>query len=223
MEEDSSSERSESDPPRRLVTATSLSKQRRGLAEKRTASVDDHALARPSRSASLSAQVPRMQLVLDIDQTLLHASEAPAGSEAQPADGVHSFMLPRPNGGMMSRYHVRTRHGLHSFLRELEAFADVHIYTMASKSYVREVLDAIDPDIKLIAGRVFCREDGQPDTFLKSLTHLQSNTDVSSIRAQQMIILRELNLWQWQGFSWFLRLRLTNLKPAHAYLSDPFF
>jgi len=117
-------------------------------------------------------------VVLDIDQTLLHSVEAPAGSEAQPPEGVHSFLLAKPNNGGSSRYHVRTRHGLHSFLRELQEFADVHIYTMGSRSYTREVLNAIDPDIKLVAGRVFCREDGQPDNFLKSLTHLHSDVAV---------------------------------------------
>jgi RNA polymerase II subunit A-like phosphatase len=117
-------------------------------------------------------------VVLDIDNTLLHSTEAPAGVEAQPAGGVHSFLLAKPHHGGTSRYHVRTRHGLHSFLRELQDFADVHIYTMGSKSYTREVLDAIDPHIKLVAGRVFCREDGRPDNFHKSLTHLQSSTAV---------------------------------------------
>jgi len=87
-------------------------------------------------------------------------------------------MLAKPRNGGTARYHVRTRHGLHSFLRELQEFADVHIYTMAWRSYTREVLNSIDPDAKLVAGRVFCREDGQTDTFLKSLTHLQSDMAV---------------------------------------------
>jgi hypothetical protein len=49
---------------------------------------------------------------------------------------------------------------------------------MAWKSYTRLVLNAIDPHNRLVAGRVFCREDGRPETFLKSLTHLQSDMAV---------------------------------------------
>lgn len=159
-----------------------------------------------SSGASPRAEALRLQLVLDIDQTLLHAAEAPTGSEAQPPDGVHSFLLPKVNGAGTSRYHVRTRHGLHSFLRELKEFADVHIYTMASKSYTREVLNAIDPEIKLVAGRVFCREDGQPDSFLKSLTHLQSDKAVR--RPQEFVLQRE-----GEGF----------VEEGQAHLYDPHF
>jgi len=34
------------------------------------------------------------------------------------------------------------------------------------------VLDAIDPQYELIAGRILCRADGQEETFTKSLEHL---------------------------------------------------
>lgn len=78
----------------------------------------------------------------------------------------------------MSKYHVRTRHGLHTFLQEVGGFADVHIYTMGAKTYVRQILNAIDSNVELIAGRVFCREDGENEIFLKSLTHLQPSIKV---------------------------------------------
>jgi len=123
------------------------------------------------------AQTPRLQLVLDIDNTMLCAAEAPAASEARPPENVFSFTLCKHSSGATSRYNVRLRDGLHAFLRALQDFADVHIYTMGAKSYIREVLNAIDPDIELIKGRVLCREDGMTETFIKSLTHLQSDTE----------------------------------------------
>jgi len=124
-------------------------------------------------SPSPRSKPPRLQLVLDIDHTLLHAAHVPGGAEAVPIDGVHSFLLDNPRARRQDRYQVRTRHGLHSFLHEVQKFADVHIYTMAAKSYTRKVLNAIDPEVRLIRGRVLCREDNQPDNFSKSLSHLQ--------------------------------------------------
>jgi len=89
-------------------------------------------------SPSPRSRPPRLQLVLDIDHTLLHAAHVPGGAEAVPIDGVHSFLLDNPRARRQDRYQVRTRHGLHSFLHEVQKFADVHIYTMAAKSYTRK-------------------------------------------------------------------------------------
>ena len=83
-------------------------------------------------SPSPRSKPPRLQLVLDIDHTLLHAAHVPGGAEAVPIDGVHSFLLDNPRARRQDRYQVRTRHGLHSFLHEVQKFADVHIYTMAA-------------------------------------------------------------------------------------------
>ena len=37
-------------------------------------------------------------------------------------------------------------------------------------AFARQVLNAIDPEVRLIQGRVLCREDNQPDNFSKRVS-----------------------------------------------------
>lgn len=67
---------------------------------------------------------------------------------------------------------MKTRDGLHAFLQQVGRLARVHVYTMGSRSYTRQVLDAIDPTVTIFSSKVLCREDGEDDVFAKSLTHL---------------------------------------------------
>ena len=126
-------------------------------------------------SSSDGARQP-LQIVLDLDHTLLQAAMAPAvGTSTQHARPVHKFMLQasddKPNRSVV-RYVLGLRDGLHEFLKEICQLATVHVYTMGSKSYATEVIGIIDPTKELIVGRVLCRRDSAPEAFVKSLTHL---------------------------------------------------
>ena len=117
-----------------------------------------------------------LQIVLDLDHTLLQAAMAPAvGTSTQHARPVHKFLLQasedKPTRSVV-RYVLGLRDGLHEFLKELRQLATVHVYTMGSKSYATEVIGIIDPTKELIVGRVLCRRDSAPEAFVKSLTHL---------------------------------------------------
>ena len=46
-----------------------------------------------------------------------------------------------------------------AFLKEVSRFCLVHVYTMGSESYTREVLALIDPHASF-EGHVLCRKDG---------------------------------------------------------------
>ena len=117
----------------------------------------------------------RLQVVLDLDHTLLQAAVVPeGGSSSHHARHLHTFTLrgsvdkPRTD----TRYLLGLRDGLNEFLQQVEKLATVHVYTMGSKSYATEVVAIIDPTKELIKGRVLCRMDSAPDAFTKSLSHL---------------------------------------------------
>ena len=52
--------------------------------------------------------------------------------------------------------------------------AQVHVYTMGSRSYAQQVVNIIDPDQRLIFGRIMTRKDGE-ESFIKGLAHIVPN------------------------------------------------
>lgn len=94
-----------------------------------------------ARSSSL-----KLELVLDLDHTCVHATEVHGEGclATAHAPGTHEFYLSGVSG-QPSRYKLRLRDGLGAFLREVVKIAHVHVYTMGSMSYTREVLNLIDP------------------------------------------------------------------------------
>ena len=117
--------------------------------------------------------VPKMELVLDLDHTLLNAVEAPG--VGLPPPGCTAFTLQSPGGGEV-RYLLRLRDGLASFLEQAARIAKLHVYTMGTASYCREVMTLVDPkagtDGQLVTGKLLCRDDGQAAAFDKSLEHV---------------------------------------------------
>ena len=84
------------------------------------------------RAAAGSGHSPgRLELVLDLDHTLVHSAVLTSAGErdSRPPPGVHTFSLwhPNPQGGagVWSMYKLRVREGLQAFLREVLSFCTV--------------------------------------------------------------------------------------------------
>ena len=92
-------------------------------------------------STSTAYQGRRLHIVLDLDHTLVNASEHEQ-SRHHPQDAsarhLHEFVMPSENGAN-PRYLLGLRDGLHEFLEQLEQLATLHVYTMGSKSYAFQV------------------------------------------------------------------------------------
>ena len=94
---------------------------------------------------------------------------------------MYTFFLQSVATGLQTKYKLRLREGLRSFVEEVSKLATLHVYTMGSKSYTREVLLRIDPAHLYLPskagpdgsgkGQVFCRSDSEENHFSKSLTH----------------------------------------------------
>lgn len=112
----------------------------------------------------------RLLLVLDLDHTLVHATDDPRASavlEHSPsgsdASSIASFSLASSvatsPGPLNSRMHLKLRPHLSEFLSRCAALFELHIYTMGSRPYADRVAELIDPEKRLFSGRITSRED----------------------------------------------------------------
>ncbi|KAK3179940.1 CTD phosphatase Fcp1 [Lecanicillium sp. MT-2017a] len=125
----------------------------------------------------------KLSLVVDLDQTIIHACIEPTVGEWQrdPTNPNHnavkdvkSFQLnddgPR---GLASgcTYYIKLRPGLEEFLEEIAKMYELHVYTMGTRAYALNIAKIVDPDRKLFGNRVISRDENGSITS-KSLHRL---------------------------------------------------
>lgn len=125
----------------------------------------------------------KLSLVVDLDQTIIHACIEPTIGEWQrdPSNPNHeavkdvkSFQLnddgPR---GLASgcTYYIKLRPGLQEFLEEVSQMYELHVYTMGTRAYALNIARIVDPDRKLFGNRVISRDENGSITS-KSLQRL---------------------------------------------------
>ncbi|KAJ6780365.1 hypothetical protein PWT90_03573 [Aphanocladium album] len=125
----------------------------------------------------------KLSLVVDLDQTIIHACIEPTIGEWQrdPSNPNHSavkdvksFQLnddgPR---GLASgcTYYIKLRPGLEEFLEEISQMYELHVYTMGTRAYALNIAKIVDPDRKLFGNRVISRDENGSITS-KSLARL---------------------------------------------------
>lgn len=109
----------------------------------------------------------RLSLVLDLDHTLVHATDDPrAGAilyhspEDADKSSVASFTLgPTFDSRTAAFMHVKLRPNVMKFLDRVSKKFELHIYTMGSRPYADQIANLIDPDKRLFSGRITSRED----------------------------------------------------------------
>lgn len=113
-------------------------------------------------------QEKRLSLIVDLDQTIIHATVDPTVGEWMSDPGnvnydvlrdVRSFNLQEGPSGYTSCYYIKFRPGLAQFLQKISELYELHIYTMGTKAYAKEVAKIIDPTGKLFQDRVLSRDD----------------------------------------------------------------
>ena len=140
----------------------------------------------------------RLSLVVDLDQTIIHASVEPTIGEwqsdpsnpnFQALQDVQAFQLhdDKPN----TWYYIKPRPGLKSFLSGLSELYEMHIYTMGTRSYAENVAKIIDPDGKVFGDRIVTRTESGSDKE-KSLKRLFP-TDSKMV----VIIDDRADVWRW--------------------------
>lgn len=128
--------------------------------------------ARSEREAQLRLLEQRkLSLVVDLDQTIIHACIEPTIGEWQSdpnnpnyeaVKDVKSFQLsddgPR---GVTSGcwYYIKMRPGLAKFLEAMADLYEMHVYTMGTRAYALNIAKLIDPDMKYFGHRVISRDE----------------------------------------------------------------
>ncbi|KGQ01832.1 hypothetical protein PAAG_11407 [Paracoccidioides lutzii Pb01] len=111
----------------------------------------------------------RLSLVVDLDQTIIHATVDPTVAEWQQdrdnpnheaVKDVRAFQLVDDGPGMKGCwYYIKLRPGLQEFLQEISALYELHIYTMGTRAYAQNIATIVDPDRKIFGDRILSRDE----------------------------------------------------------------
>ncbi|KAK3319587.1 hypothetical protein B0T19DRAFT_493041 [Cercophora scortea] len=124
----------------------------------------------------------KLSLVVDLDQTIIHACIDPTVGEWQrdPSNPNHesvkdvkSFQLEDGPRGVARGcwYYIKMRPGLEGFLKRISTMYELHVYTMGTRAYAREVARVVDPNQRLFGNRVISRDENG-NMYAKSLQRL---------------------------------------------------
>jgi RNA polymerase II subunit A-like phosphatase len=128
-------------------------------------------------------QQRKLSLVVDLDQTIIHACIEPTIGEWQrdpnnpnyeSVKEVRSFQLndDGPRGlATGCWYYIKLRPGLEEFLRKIADKYELHVYTMGTRAYALNIAKLVDPQQKLFGNRVISRDENGSMTA-KSLQRL---------------------------------------------------
>lgn len=157
------------------------------------------------------AQERKLILVVDLDQTVIHATVDPTVGEWQRdtknpnypfVKDVQSFCLEEepilPPGWMGPKpaptkcwYYVKLRPGLKEFLASVAQRYELHIYTMATRNYALAIASIIDPKGEYFGDRILSRDESG------SLTHKNLKRLFPVDQSMVVIIDDRGDVWQW--------------------------
>lgn len=111
----------------------------------------------------------KLSLVVDLDQTIIHATVDPTVAEWQkdenhPNHGavkaVREFQLVDDGRGARGcSYYIKLRPALEDFLEHISKLYELHIYTMGTRAYAQNIANIIDPDRKIFGDRILSRDE----------------------------------------------------------------
>lgn len=113
----------------------------------------------------------KLSLVVDLDQTVIHACVEPTIGEWQrdptnpnyeSVKEVRSFQLddgPKHDDSPKCSYYIKLRPGLAGFLERISELYEMHVYTMGTRAYAQEIAKIIDPEMKYFGNRIISRDE----------------------------------------------------------------
>ncbi|TGZ85596.1 hypothetical protein EX30DRAFT_368675 [Ascodesmis nigricans] len=143
----------------------------------------------------------KLSLVVDLDQTIIHATVDPTVGEwkddpycinHESVKDVQAFKLDEDiSGGRGTWYYVKMRPGLQQFLKAIAQLYELHIYTMGTRAYAMCVKKIVDPDGTIFGERVLSRDESGSMTQ-KSLQRL------FPVDTKMVVIIDDRgDVWKW--------------------------
>ena len=111
----------------------------------------------------------KLSLVVDLDQTIIHATVDPTVAEWQKqpdnpnyeaVKDVRAFQLVDDGPGARGCwYYIKLRPGLKEFLENVSKIYELHIYTMGTRAYAQNIATLIDPERRIFGDRILSRDE----------------------------------------------------------------
>ena len=164
------------------------------ISENEAARADDEAKRRLLASKKLS-------LVVDLDQTIIQATVDPTVADWQNDEhnpnheavkDVRAFLLKDDGPGNRGCwYYIKLRPGLKGFLKNVSNLYELHIYTMGTRAYAKNIADIIDPEHKIFGDRILSRDESGSSTA-KNLQRL------FPVDTKMVVIIDDRgDVWKW--------------------------
>ncbi|ETN42770.1 uncharacterized protein HMPREF1541_01928 [Cyphellophora europaea CBS 101466] len=145
----------------------------------------------------------KLSLVVDLDQTIIHAGIDPTIGEWQrdPENPNHSAvkdvpafqLLDDPAGMRGCWYYIKLRPGLTEFLEHISQLYELHIYTMGTRQYARQIVEIVDPEHKFFGDRILSRDESG-SMSVKNLERL------FPIDTKMVVIIDDRgDVWKWSA------------------------
>ena len=104
----------------------------------------------------------KLSLVIDLDQTMLHASINPALHSALSSIPATSPLRTQIKTIMLGKPHyIKLRPFWKQFLDMMMLIYEMHIYTMGSRAYAEQIASIIDPSGEYFADRIVTRDENE--------------------------------------------------------------
>lgn len=143
----------------------------------------------------------KLSLVVDLDQTIIHATVDPTVAEWQndpsnpnyPAvKDVQAFQLVDDGPGARGCwYYIKLRPGLKEFLEQVSKCYELHIYTMGTRAYAQNIAKIVDPERKIFGDRILSRDESGSMT-VKNLKRL------FPVDTKMVVIIDDRgDVWHW--------------------------
>ena len=143
----------------------------------------------------------KLSLVVDLDQTIIHATVDPTVAEWQSdtsnpnyaaVKDVRAFQLVDDGPGARGCwYYIKLRPGLKEFLENISRVYELHIYTMGTRAYAQNIAQIVDPDRKIFADRILSRDESGSMT-VKNLKRL------FPVDTKMVVIIDDRgDVWHW--------------------------
>jgi len=139
-------------------------------------------------------------LVVDLDQTIIHATVDPTVAEWQKDEtnpnhnavkDVRAFQLIDDHPSRGCWYYIKLRPGLQEFLENISQLYELHIYTMGTRAYAVSIAAIVDPDRKIFGDRILSRDESGSLT-VKNLTRL------FPVDTKMVVIIDDRgDVWNW--------------------------
>ena len=145
----------------------------------------------------------KLSLVVDLDQTIIHAAVDPTIGEWQKdkdnpnydaVKDVRAFQLLDDGPGMRGCwYYIKLRPGLAEFLEHVSQIYELHVYTMGTRQYAQQIANIVDPEHKFFSDRILSRDESG-SMVAKNLERL------FPVDTKMVVIIDDrADVWKWSA------------------------